>query len=404
MKNKILAALLATAMALSCFALALTGLAATYRDMALDVIYEHSTEGAGDELWFTYTPDISGTYSFVSYAVGKSQAYLYTMTVDENGIKSYQGLAYAPASDPNYLDEDVYAFEYAGNTYYHYSTAFRLTYHLEAGTTYYFSAGWNNNTPTGVMRVRLKCDEYDNTVIEKVSADSTARLKWYTDGEWRTDENNVDYYYYNYSKILQNMTVTLTYKDGSTSSVTGTNTIDGYSINYSVDQSKTHWYNDADENYTKNIITVTVGNVSCEYNVIIEQGALFTVSGIVSDYANGLGVEGAKLSIGSTTVATTDASGKFSFAYSPGVYIVNVNAPNAIPRQITLVVNAQGSSYNNHTDNPIPLAIGDYVADGIINGKDFGYILHNLTGDLQETEKAKFSNQVNFKAEKYTEW
>lgn len=404
MKKKIIAVITAIAIVTASLALAITSLAATFLELKLDVLYIASIQGSGDEVWYTYTPSVSGTYSFVSYSTGRSEAYLYTRTVDENGIKSYTGLAFAPASDPNYMAEDVRNFSFAGNEYTHNATAFRLIYHLDAGTTYYFSAGWEGTTSTGEMRVRLKCDEYDNTVLQELSVTSNAKLTWYTDGEWRKDNSGVDYYYYNYGKILQNMTVTLTYKDGSTSSVTGANVIDGYPIGYTVDQSVVHWYNEEDLNYTQNIITVTVGNLSFDYNVVIEQGALLTVSGVVCDYANGDPISGARLSIGSSNVATTDSNGRFAFAYSPGSYELSVNAANAIPRKVRLIVNAQSSNANNHTDNPIPLAIGDYVQDGIINGKDFGYILHCMSGDERDAEQAKFRNQVNFTAEKYQTW
>jgi hypothetical protein len=405
LKKKLIALLLALVTVFLSLTCAFSSLGATYLNMQLDTIYINSISGSGDMIWFSYTPQISGTYSFVSYAVGKSQAYLYTMTTDENGIRSYNGLAYAPASDPNYMDEDVRTFVFADQTYTHTATGFRLTYHLDAGTTYYYSAGWATTYSQGEMRVRLKCDEYDSTQLDSVTATCSAHLKWYTDGEWRTDSQGNSYYYYNYTKILQNMTVTLKYTDGTTSSVSGgTNKIDDYSISYNCDQSKTHWYVESDDNYTANIITVTVGNVSYDYNVIIDQGALYSVTGYVVDYVTGEPVANAKLLFNSSTVATTESNGRFNFAYAAGSYNLTVTADNAIPRSINVVIDANNTSNNYHDSNPISLVVGDYVADGIINAKDYGYIVHSLSGDTQVSEKSKFASQVGFTINDYEEW
>lgn len=402
--KKIISILMALLILLSCFTFYLNTFAETFIDMGLDIIYTAQIKGKEDMIWYSYTPEVSGTYVFLAYTPGYSRAYLYTKTTNENGSISFDGLAYAGPSDPNSNDE-YHSFEYAGQTYYHYSQGFRLTYHLEAGTTYYYSAGWANSTSTnGSMSVRLTCSEYDNTVIESLSATSNATLTWYTDGKWETDSSGNTYFYYNYSKILQNMTITLTYKDGSTSvAKNGADTIDGYSITYKDNQRETHWYSvDCDE-YVANIITITVGSLSYDYEVVINEGALFTVTGYVTDYVTGEGISNASIVYNNSVVTRTDSNGKFSFAYAPGSYVFKVQAANSIPRTFTLNVSAYNTSSNDHTATPISLVVGDYVSDGIINAKDYGYILNKLNGDTQTKEKNKFNKQINFTAEKYSD-
>ena len=62
-----------------------------------------------------------------------------------------------------------------------------------------------------------------------------------------------------------------------------------------------------------------------------------------------------------------------------------------------LTVSAQDVTKNDHTSTPIPIIVGDYVKDGIINGKDFAYALHNSSGDTNPDEiTAKFKKQLNF--------
>lgn len=402
MRKRLISILMALVMVLSSFALGFNALASTFTNIGLDIIYSAQLNGNEDMVWYSYTPEVSGTYVFLCYNSGYTHAYLYTKTINDNGSMNFNGLAYAGSSDPDCMGE-YRSFEYCGVTYTHYSTSFRLTYHLEAGTTYYYSAGWARSEATGgTIKVRLTCAQYDNTVLQSVSAWSDAQLTWYTDGEWKKDSDGQSYYWYNYSKILQNMTITLTYKDGSTSSVSnGINTIDGYSIDYKDNQSTNHWYIETAPEYTKNIITITVGSVSCDYEVVIGEGPLYNVSGYVQDYITGDPVPGAMLRHNSSIIAKTDSTGKFSFVYAPGLYVFTVEAANSIPRSITITIDAQNSDHNNHTDEPIGIVIGDYVKDGLINGKDYGYILSRLSGSKRDSEKAKFASQLNFTADQY---
>lgn len=400
-RKRLISVLMVFVMVLSSFTLGFNALASTFLNIGLDIIYSAQVSGNEDMVWYSYTPDVSGTYVFLCYNSGKTHAYLYTKTINDNGSMTFNGLAYAGPSDPDY--EEYRSFEYAGATYTHYQTSFRLTYHLEAGTTYYYSAGWSTPTSTsGTIKVRLTCAEYDNTVLESVSVACDVALTWYTDGEWKTDLSGIEYYHYNYSKILQNMTVTVTYKDGSTSSVTnGASSIDGYSISYNDNQLYNHWFIKSAPEYTSNIITITVGSVSCDYEVVINSGPLYTVSGYVQDYITGEPVSGATLNFNHSAVATTDSRGKFSFVYSPGSYRFTVKAANSIPRTITITVDAHYKENNDHTATPVGIIIGDYVDDGLINGKDYGYILSKLSGDKRESEKIKFAKQLNFTADDY---
>ncbi len=399
-RKKLIAIVMALVTAISSLALCFNAFAITYRDMALDVIYMSSINGVGDVTWYSYTPELSGTYTFLAYCTGKTEAYLYTMSVNENGSKNYNGLAYAGPSDPN-SNDDYHTFEYNGTTYTHTSTSFRLTYHLEAGTTYYYTAGWANNQANGTVRVRLTNESYDYQVLDSVSAESTAYLTWYTDGEWRRDKNNNSYYYYNFSKILQNMVVTITYKDGSTvSSDMGANTVDGYQITYSQNQDLNHWYISTAEEYTSNTITVTVMGISFDYEVEIKSGEMFMVKGSVSDMTNDEPLANAELQIRNQTIAKTDKNGEFSFGYAPGKYVVVVKAPNAISRTITIKVDAQNTANNDHRATPIPVLVADYVQDGYVNGKDFAYMVKNK---LTEKQKA-FSKYADFDTNSYSQF
>lgn len=395
--KKLISALLAFSVLVSCFAFGIVSYAKT-NTIQLDILYEDTTDGVDDMIGYIYTPEVSGTYAFISYSVGKSSAYLCERVTLPDGSKQINTLAYAPAKDPDYMSH-YRTFVFNGTTYTHSSTAFYLEYHLEAGKKYYFYAGWDNSASSGKMRVRLTNVSYDSQVIEKVEATCPVGLTWYTDGEWRTDSNGESYFYYNISKLLQNMTVTITYKNGRKTSVTGAETIDGYQINYDAyGQKNVHWYTESDPKYTANIMRVSVLDVSYEYNVKINMGSLFFVDCIVNDYVTGQPIENATVSISDNVVDTTDKNGRFSFNTAPGIYQLTIKAENAITRTVTLTV--VPTVNNDHTDKPIGLVVGDYNKDGVINLKDYQMILNN-SADKKQQELEKFSKQVNFKSNKY---
>ena len=126
LRKKLISIIMVVAILASSLALGFKAFATTYQNMALDVIYTSSINGVGDVTWYSYTPELSGTYIFLAYCTGKTEAYLYTLTTNENGSKTYNGLAYAPPSDPESNDE-YHTFTYGRTTYTHTTTPFRLT-------------------------------------------------------------------------------------------------------------------------------------------------------------------------------------------------------------------------------------------------------------------------------------
>ena len=44
---------------------------------------------------------------------------------------------------------------------------------------------------------------------------------------------------------------------------------------------------------------------------------------------------------------------------------------------------------------------GDFNGDGVINGKDYAYIMKNYTNEVKAAENAKFREQVGFKKSSY---
>lgn len=406
--KKTWAILMSVVMILTSLAFSFYSFATTFQNLTLNTLYSAPIRGSEDMIWYTYTPQVSGTYSLVSYTVGKTHAYLYTKTTNPNGSVTYNGLAYAPSKDPNYMDEDVRYFYVEGNDtpYVHTSTAFRLTYHLDAGTKYYFSAGWSTeSTESGTINVVLKQDSIDTGEkhITSVTAKGNSSLYRFNDGEWKVDSNGERYYKYNISKVTQNLTITLHYNDGTSTSVTGEDKIDGYDVLYSFNQEENHWYENSNPKYNGNVLTITVSNVSCEYNVPIEVGANYNVQGIVVDYVTGDPVSGATIYWGDMEMATTGSDGTFNINYGYGLYYMTVESEGAFTREIMLNI-TQSSYVNNHLDEPIPIIVGDYVPDGIINGKDCAYAKRTFTGEKKQKELEKFQKQLCFTPDTYGEF
>ena len=359
-------------------AFCLNGFAKTNTDISLDVLYIDTTNGGEDKVWYTFTPQESGNYAFISYSVGKSEAYLFTRTINEDGSKTYNQIAYAPAKDDN-NKEHFYNFSYLGTNYTHGSTAFYMPCYLKAGTKYYFAAGWAyDSTSSGSIRARLTNIDYDDVSIESINVSCPSVLSAYTDGEWQIDDNGENYFHYSYSKIIQNMTITVKYKDGTESTAAGTSdTIDGYSISFNQKQNINHWYPQNSDEYVKNTLTVTVGTVSTDYDVVIITSAMFGVKGRVVDYVTNEPIANASIAINSQAVATTDKNGNFAFVYSAGNFNISIRTINSVDYFGTLLVDANNASNNNHTANPYKLANCDYVNDEIINAKDYAYAKKN---------------------------
>ena len=78
MRKRLLSLLTAIIVVLAFVGYCFTSSAKTFQNIKLDVIYTDSFSGEGDMIWYTYTPEDSGTYSFISYTVAKTIAYLYT--------------------------------------------------------------------------------------------------------------------------------------------------------------------------------------------------------------------------------------------------------------------------------------------------------------------------------------
>ncbi len=395
--KKAVLSLMTIALIISCLAFSFSAYATTYQELTLNKIYSASIEGGDDMIWYTYTPRESGTYSLISYSSGKTVAYLYIRTTNPDGSRTYTGLAYAPASDPNYQEEGIqYFYDDAVNkTYTHYSTSFRLTYHLEAGTKYYFSAGYPyESTTNGTINTLLRQDSVDSDIktVTNVSVNCESKLLRYCDGEWKTDSNGERYYKYNISKITQNMTITLHYSDGTSSSAKGVDVIDGYNIRYTFNQEEHHWYDENDPKHTQNILTISAGNVSCDFDVPIEVGPNYNVRGIITDYTNGEPVEGAKIYWNNVYLGDTDNNGEFHINYGCGTYFLTIERDDAYKREIKLTI-SQTSAMNDHRSTPVTLFTGDYVRDGIINGKDVVYISKVLPAEIKDKEMEKCCNQ-----------
>ena len=383
--KKLTAFFMAVVITLSCFAFGIFNASAKTQEIILDTEMINTTDGLDDKNWYYYTPSQTGIYTFLSYnRYLYAEAYLF---IKEG--KNYTQLGYSNES-PNY---EYYS---QPNKY-----QFCLSYKLEAGKTYYYAAGWDSERTGGEMKVKLIYEGSEEDIIDHIGVECNAQLSWYTNGSWERDSQGEAYFYYNYSKIIQNMVVTVYYINGSESkSALGADEVDGYKIKYTQNQDSAHWYPKEDEKYTQNILTVSILDKSAEYNVVINQDALFTVYGSVSDYISNEAVSGAVIRINGSEVAVTDSQGNFSFVSAPGIYNASVSGSNIISREFKITVNVN-SEMNNHTANPIGVVTGDYVQDGIINAKDFAYITKTLSGEKQESEAEKFSQQIHFKSENY---
>ncbi len=379
-KAKIIAIIMAVVLALSCLASSLSVFAKT-QTITLDTLVTNTTDGSEDMLWYKYTPEKSGMYSFLSYNVRKSEAYLFIKETQSDGSKVYTQLAYSKSS-PNYASYGQ------SNT-----SQFCLTYHLDAGTTYYFAAGWQTaSTTSAEMKVKIICEGYDDNLISKVEASCGANLTWYTDGQWLTDTNGVQYFNYNISKIISNTTVTIYYSDGTVKSVTGAYEIDGLTISYTHDQINNHWYAASDALYTSNDLTVTILDKSATFNVNIQESELHPIKGKVVDYTTGEPIENAEILINSQTTATTDENGNFAFTSAAGTYTCTITCENSLNNVFGLIVVSQAGA-NDHTATPYKLLTCDFVDDEVINVKDIVTAKRSTT--LTQQEKAQRLAELN---------
>lgn len=386
MKKKAISIFLAMVILLSCFAFSFSVFGQT-QALILDTKMTNVIDGSEDMGWYTYTPEASGTYSFLSYNVPASEAYLFIKEVNsETGSKTYVQLAYSNSDD-----------DYEAND--HNSRQFCLTYHLDEGTTYYFAAGWYLGSRTdGTMTVMLRCDSYDKTDIDYIEATCSAELDAYVDGSWLTDSNGTRYFYYNITKLTTNTTVTVYYTDGTSTTVTGADTVDGNTIVYSHTQSTDHWYTASDASYTSNTMTVSVLGHTDTYEVTINVAAMYSVKGLVEDL-NGNPIENARIMYNSAQIASTSSDGTFSKSLTAGYYNCTIEGDNALSRDVVIIV---GASSNDFTSSPITLYNCDYVKDGIINAKDYSYIIKNIDSDSLDDEKTQFANSIHCTSDSYS--
>ena len=379
--KKMLAAFLAGVIILCSFAFGIFSAQAKTQKLVLNTEITNTTDGLFDKNWYYFTPEQTGTYTFLSYnRYLYAEAYLF-----EVDGKNYTQLAYSNLS-PNW---EYYS---QPNKY-----QFCISYQLEAGKTYYYAAGWDYERASGEMTVKLI---FEGDTVERIELECDAELTWYTDGQWETDELGEKYFFYNYSKILQNMTVKVYYKNGSVSTVSAAaGSVDGIGINYYQNQSESHWYPAEDERYSGNYITISVLNKSAQHDVKINQSALFTFKGKVCDYVSGEAVCGAVIKINGIEKATTDLNGEFSFASAPGVYTLAVSGDSIIKREYSVAVDVNPEN-NDRRETPFEVVNCDYVKDGIINAKDFAYII-KLPSDKREAEEIKFEKLINFTENNY---
>lgn len=379
-KTKIIAIFMAIVFVFVCLASAVSVMGQT-RTITLDTEVTDTTDGSEDLLWYKYTPEKSGMYTFLSLTTRKAEAYLFTKETQPDGSKLYVQHAYS-SSSPNYL-------EYGQTN----SSQFCLTYHLEAGTTYYYAAGWRlASTIDKEMKVKLICEGYDDNLIEKIEATCAANLTWYTDGQWLTDKNGAQYFNYNISRVISNTTVTIYYTDGTTKSATGVYDIDGLTVNYTHDQINNHWYVESDALYTANELTVTVLDKSATINVNIQESELHPIKGKVVDYTTGQPIENANICIQSQTVATTDENGNFAFTSAAGGYTCTITCENSLDNVFPLIVVAEAGA-NDHTSTPYKLMTGDFVDDEVINVKDIVTVKRSTT--MTEAEKTARLAELN---------
>ena len=394
--KKLISLILAAIFAITAFAAGLVNAYAetiVLSDAMLGKDVVATTKGYDDKITYVFTPTESGIYTMygLSSNTYATEAFLFLKTEDKDGKKYFTQLAYSN-SNPDWQNYEGAA-----------KRQFCLKYHLTAGEKYYYYAGWNNeDKQSGTINVHLICESYDTAELLSITPNCTASLTWYTDGSWETDADGNSYYLYNFSKIIQNMSLTLEFDDGTViTSASGDSTVGGYPITYTHNQPTTHWYNKNNENYTANTLTITVLDKSVDYEVNIDESALFTVSGKIADDCDGLGIEGAKITVDGSVVATTASDGVFSFAYAPGTHKLTISGDNIIPREVLFVVDIMNPENNNHTATPISVVACDYIGDGRINGRDYAFIQQNLTADARTRAKSAFEKRVGFTKDDY---
>lgn len=393
MKRKILSILLSICVLIPC--ISVSGSQSAFADeiqtIGLDIKVSQNIENSEDVIWYQYTPDFSGTYSFLAYSLYATKAYLYVKETDsQTGEEVYTELTHQMGNDPDYVENG------------HNFRQFCLTYDLEKGVTYYFTAGWEipSKTPDNKkMTVMLRRDGYAEKLVDKLDVVCAVTLNAFKDGFWQKDINNEYFYYYNLGKIVSNTIITVHYADGRVVTSIGKDEIDGLPVKFLHEQYYKHWHPQSTSDYSNNALTVEFLDASAQVDIKINQSSYYAVKGKVLDYA-GNPVKNASINYGKITFAKTDKDGDFAFGISPGTYEMNVSADYTIERMFNVNVASEYSA-NNFTSAPIKIVTCDYVNDGTINAKDYSYIIKNLTDSELNKQKLQFENVINFSKDNY---
>lgn len=392
-KKKILSVFLALCVVVLSAVAAFSTFGAT-KPIELDKKVTGILDGSEDMNWYTFTPAASGTYSFLSYNVPASEAYLFIKQKDpDTGKKSYVQLEYSN-SDANYEQNG------------HNRLQFCLTYYLQKGVTYYFAAGWREPETIDIstnMTVMLRCDEYYEKIVDSIELSCPAYLQAYVDGQWLQDPSGTySYFYYNLQKIMANMTITVHFADGRTSTVTGKDTVEGYDIIFNHSQSQNHWYPQNAPEYTANTLTVRIADASADFDVPIRSSSMFAVSGKVVD-TNGDPVSGVRIfnKDSGSTLATTDSNGNYYFATVTGSYNISVTGGDIVTRDVKMEVGAIAGG-NDFSSYPIEVVRCDYVDDDVINAKDYAYIIRNFDSPQLDEIKEYYKTIINFSSGDYS--
>lgn len=338
------------------------------------------------ECWYSYTPVETGTYSFLSYNGPRTTGKLFIKELNPDTGKEELVQLVVAQGDKNAAQNG------------HNVLQFCLTYELEKGVTYYFCAvWWDLNTTKLDMSVKLRCDSYNTKIIDSIKIECPAYLSSYANGWWRKDSVTGEMYYlYDISRIKTNMKITVNFSNGDVKTVLGADSIGEYEIRYKHTQSENHWYVQDSSKYSKNILTVSILDVKVDFEVPIVPEK-YAVEGKIVDY-NGNPLKNIKIKTENATILT-DRDGEFAYS-AGGNHTISVTADNAIGREIPVTVSSK-IDINDFSSEPVSLVACDYVNDGIINAKDYSFIIKNFADSELEKQQLQFNECISFTPQDY---
>lgn len=381
MKKKILSVAMVLAILISTLAVSITAFASA-QQLMLNLATSAKLSGNEDLAWFIYTPDKSGTYTLRSYNTVATEAYLFVKERDpETGQKKMIQLAYnaAKTTDKN--------------------RQFCLTYHLEAGVTYYYAAGWYLASREGdSITVKLECDSVDKTNIERIEAYCPVTYEIGMNCTIQRDSEGNQYFHYDLNRIIVNTKITVYYEDGTSVTAMGNETIDGNRFAFKDNQYYDHWLSTSDNPDHRNILTIEYLDKSTEIDIQIKGSARYEFKGYVVDFAD-QPIENACITINNSKYYT-NSKGFFSIYVPGGSYDFKISTDTSIDRTLPITIAANNTD-NDYTASPFRICNCDYVKDGHINAKDFAYISKNLSGDKLTAVTNEFENSINFEKSKY---